>query len=290
MSVSVTRRVPNVSRVLQTDLLRRRVPRPPDYRAEAGALTAIVNGLAYAPDAILERLVAVALEFCTAHSAGLSVLRHEISGDSVFYWPAIAGRWAAYVGGTTPRHFSPCGIVLDRNAPQLVCHPERWYDYFRRADPPIVEGLLAPFHVDGIAVGTIWIVSHDTARQFDAEDTRRLQSLATCAAGAYQVATALDRVAAIAEASARVTDEVIRLNRLLQRPPPVTRRLPLSAREFEVVRLVAQGHTNQAIAHRLGVNVKTVETYRGRATDKLGLRSRADVVSYALAQGWLQST
>lgn len=59
----------------------------------------------------------------------------------------------------------------------------------------------------------------------------------------------------------------------------------LSAREREVLDLVAQGYTNQQIADRFGLSVKTVETYRARLVDKLGLRSRADLVRYALDSG-----
>ena len=61
----------------------------------------------------------------------------------------------------------------------------------------------------------------------------------------------------------------------------------LSQREREVLELVAQGYTNQQIADRLGLSVKTVETYRSRLVEKLGLRSRADLVRYALDSGLL---
>lgn len=64
---------------------------------------------------------------------------------------------------------------------------------------------------------------------------------------------------------------------------------PLSPREREVLDLVAQGYTNQQIAERLGLSVRTVETYRSRLVEKLGLRSRADLVRYALESGLLGS-
>jgi two-component system response regulator NreC len=59
----------------------------------------------------------------------------------------------------------------------------------------------------------------------------------------------------------------------------------LSQREREVLTLLAQGHTNQQVADRLFLSVKTIETYRSRINDKLGLRSRADLVRYALELG-----
>ena len=60
----------------------------------------------------------------------------------------------------------------------------------------------------------------------------------------------------------------------------------LSPREREVLDLVAQGYTNQQIADRLGLSVKTVETYRSRLVEKLGLRSRAELVRYAVDSGF----
>lgn len=61
----------------------------------------------------------------------------------------------------------------------------------------------------------------------------------------------------------------------------------LSDREREVVRFVAHGFSNKEIAAKLDVSVKTIETYRFRATEKLGLNSRAELVRYAIDQGWL---
>jgi DNA-binding NarL/FixJ family response regulator len=61
----------------------------------------------------------------------------------------------------------------------------------------------------------------------------------------------------------------------------------LSGRERQVLELLAQGHTNQEMAKKLFLSVKTVETYRARIADKLGLRTRAEVVRYALEVGLL---
>jgi DNA-binding NarL/FixJ family response regulator len=61
----------------------------------------------------------------------------------------------------------------------------------------------------------------------------------------------------------------------------------LTERETEVLKLVALGFTSKEISRRLDVGVKSVETYKARGTEKLGLKSRAEVVRYAAAQGWL---
>jgi two-component system response regulator NreC len=63
--------------------------------------------------------------------------------------------------------------------------------------------------------------------------------------------------------------------------------LSLTDREREVLTLVAQGYTNQEIAERLLVSVKTVETHRAHIMSKLGLQTRAELVRYALREGYL---
>jgi two-component system response regulator NreC len=64
----------------------------------------------------------------------------------------------------------------------------------------------------------------------------------------------------------------------------------LSERETEVVQRIAQGYSNKEIAAQLGLSVKTVETYRARAMEKLGFESRAALVRYALEHGWLHTS
>jgi DNA-binding NarL/FixJ family response regulator len=61
----------------------------------------------------------------------------------------------------------------------------------------------------------------------------------------------------------------------------------LSERELEVVRQVALGHSNKEIGGMLHLSVKTVETYKARAMEKLNLGSRAGLVRFALQQGLL---
>jgi DNA-binding NarL/FixJ family response regulator len=77
------------------------------------------------------------------------------------------------------------------------------------------------------------------------------------------------------------------VSKLGQRKTALAPSSALSEREREVVRYVAHGYSNKEIAGKLDVSVKTVETYRYRATEKLGLHSRADLVRYAIDQGWL---
>ncbi|HZQ26148.1 MAG TPA: response regulator transcription factor [Acidimicrobiales bacterium] len=67
-------------------------------------------------------------------------------------------------------------------------------------------------------------------------------------------------------------------------PSETSRGLPhtrLSAKEEEVLRLVALGHTNNEVADLLGLSLRTVETHRARILQKLGRRTRAELVRYA---------
>jgi DNA-binding NarL/FixJ family response regulator len=64
--------------------------------------------------------------------------------------------------------------------------------------------------------------------------------------------------------------------------------LGLTERESSVLKFSARGLTIKEIAGRLELSAKTVETYKARAIEKLGLKTRAEVVRFASAQGWLE--
>lgn len=76
------------------------------------------------------------------------------------------------------------------------------------------------------------------------------------------------------------------LARELARPDPY-RNAKLTNREHEVVRQIARGATYREIAEELGISEKTVATYRERASEKLGVKSRAELVRWALEHGLL---
>lgn len=61
----------------------------------------------------------------------------------------------------------------------------------------------------------------------------------------------------------------------------------LSDREKQVLKLVALGYTNKQISNKLFLSVKTVEAYRARMQEKLGIKGRAALVRYALSKGVL---
>ena len=182
--------------ILCTEELNRRPWRSPDYEKENRALAALVRALADSPDNILQTLAETILEVTQCDSAGLSLLTRDgktpDGSGPRFYWPAIAGMWNPHVGGGTPRNFGPCGDVLDQNRPLLFRHFERRYPYLLPVIPAAEECLLAPFEVQGKAVGTIWAIMHSDRRKFDSEDNRVMDSLGKFASSAYQALVSVD--------------------------------------------------------------------------------------------------
>src|ERR1700677_504035 len=73
--------------------------------------------------------------------------------------------------------------------------------------------------------------------------------------------------------------------RLRETPPPD----PLTTRELEVVKLIAEGHTSEEIACELVLSKKTVERHRANVLDKLGMRNRVDLTRYAIRRGLVEA-
>jgi DNA-binding CsgD family transcriptional regulator len=80
------------------------------------------------------------------------------------------------------------------------------------------------------------------------------------------------------------------LEDMLETPPAENQNAweMLSEREQEVLKMVALGHTSAEIADQLSLSAKTVETYRARGMEKLGLRTRAALVKFALKEGLIK--
>jgi two-component system, cell cycle sensor histidine kinase and response regulator CckA len=160
--------------------LSRRPSRAPDYQAEAQTLNVLAETLAHSPRNLLQRLFEIAQQLCRADSAGISLLE-EHDGQQVFRWEALAGILKSHVNGTMPRHASPCGTTIDRDATQLMYLPDSFPPAFK-VEPPVVEALLVPFHIEGQPIGTVWVVAHTDQRRFDKEDERIVKTFANFAA------------------------------------------------------------------------------------------------------------
>jgi hypothetical protein len=181
--------------VLTTSELDRRPRRAANFEMENRALGDLTKTLTAAPQTILQKVADAAMKLCNAHSAGVSMLEDD-AGKAVFRWRALAGKLAPHLGNTMPRAFSPCGTAVDRDAIQLMSRPVRHFPCIDALTPAIEEALLVPFHVNGVPLGTVWVVSHDDSLHFDGEDARLLTSLGSFAAAAFDVIASASRLEA----------------------------------------------------------------------------------------------
>lgn len=96
-------------------------------------------------------------------------------------------------------------------------------------------------------------------------------------------------IRAVASGGTYLDPEMARkvMDRVLQAPGTGAPEAELSNREMEVLRLIAQGYSNKEVAAQLNLSVKTVETYKTRGMEKVGLDSRVDLVRYARDRNWL---
>jgi RNA polymerase sigma factor (sigma-70 family) len=148
---------------------------------EMSGIRAVAGVLRRGSAAVLNELAELAIDLCDAGSGGVSVIEDD-GAEKVFRWRATAGKLKPYLGGSTPRNWSPCGECLNAGTPMLYSFPGRYFTYLQKLDVPVVEVLIIPMYAAGLAVGTIWIVSHDEQRGFNAEDVRVMTSMANFAA------------------------------------------------------------------------------------------------------------
>ena len=149
------------------------------------------------PQGLTRTLPDAAMRVCNAGTAGLSVLESQPDGKDIFRWDTVSGMLAQYVGGTTPRDWSPCGTTLDYKSAQLFLYPERYFTYFQQAKPAIVEGLVLPLFRDNRRpFGTLWIASHDPDRKFTISEVNVMASLCSFAMAAARILGVTARTAA----------------------------------------------------------------------------------------------
>lgn len=199
--------------------------------------------------------------------AGLRLLL-EAEPDMVVVGEAADGRQAV----TLARELQPDVLLLDLTMPRLGGLDA--LGELRRLAPGC-RVLVLTMHDDesylrrALAAGAAGYVLKQ------ADDRELLVALRAVARGEVYVPPAL---------APALLKDLIPQRQPVSAPP----RHSLSEREEEVIRLVAQGYTSQEVADQLGLAVTTVETYRARAMQKLGVRGRAQLVRYALEVGWLK--
>jgi two-component system response regulator NreC len=116
------------------------------------------------------------------------------------------------------------------------------------------------------------------------DDAAYLRSALAAGAAGYLVKKAADTELLSAIRAVHAGRTFVDLTQSTEQVPPPK---SLSRREREVLRLLAQGNSNQQIADTIRLSVKTVETYRTRLSEKLGLKGRAELYRFAEASGLL---
>jgi two-component sensor histidine kinase len=164
--------------VFNPDALSKRPAGTADLRRELRTMHLLAQEMVKSPAGVMDRFVELAIELCDAESGGISLLEARPDSPGIFRWYGLKGRFAAYEGGTTPREFSPCGIVLDSVKPVVMNYPERHYPYLGADGLTIPELLVVPLlNPNDEAVGTLWIV-HDEGGQFTKNEADTLERLA----------------------------------------------------------------------------------------------------------------
>lgn len=165
-----------------THELSSRSTRARDPGEEVHALQDLAWQMLERPDSFLPYLVEKALRISDAHSSGISLHEPDSKDGDVFRWHYLTGACAPFIGRTTPRHSSPCGLCLDEGGPVLIAFPEELCSHY--AVPGLVsyEALLVPIYLAGDRpLGALWVISHAEARRFDGVDARVLGELANFA-------------------------------------------------------------------------------------------------------------
>ena len=270
--------------LLITDELRHRIAHKANYQREKLAIQDLARQMAEQPDQVLPRLVQLAMEHCGGQSAGISLYEAQPPGPGIFRWHHLAGRYASFLGGTTPRDFSPSGVCLDLDHPILMARPERVYAFLSEAGVPNYEVLLVPLYAgQPDPLGTLWVISHDEAIHFDSGDARVTSELAAFAG----IALKMIRDASVLRASEE------RLNLALHHQEMLTREMShrvknLFAIAIGMVSISAKSAaTPQDMAKTLSGRLNAL----ARAHDLVwrGVRADGEIIREATLTGLLEA-
>jgi DNA-binding NarL/FixJ family response regulator len=153
---------------------------------------------------------------------------------------------------------------------------------------PGLTGLQAArqIHAHDAEIALLMLSMHEDERYFfDALDAGALGYVPKRAADSDLI----DAIRAVADGRTFLssTTQQALLRRWLEEDPE-SRREELTARELEVVKLIAEARTNRQIAEALKVSEKTVESHRGNVLAKLGMRDRVELARYAIRRGLVE--
>jgi PAS domain S-box-containing protein len=226
--------------VLITDELARRPARPPDHAAENRVLLELAAAMADSPN-ILDALVQAVAKLCDVRCAGIGLI--EGSGaDRLFRCHAVTGPFTPWLGKAAPYGESPSAFAVERNAPQLLEQPSRAYPHIAELGA-IEELLVVPLYRGRDAIGSLWIIAAPGERRFDAEDARRLNSVARFAAAAL----------ALQASSARATSAASELRDLQARLESTLAASAIATWDWDVPRRCV--HADRSLRYMFGFGI-----------------------------------
>ena len=272
----------SIADVTITPELWARPARPANLEAEAAAIRRLADTMATDPSKIFQLCVELAVELCRADTSGISLYERTDAGEDIFRWIAMAGQLEQHLHGTTPRHFSPCGMSVDSGMPLLMRRPELVYKYLD-VGPPFHDVLLIPLGEKGSRLeGTIWIVAHNPTRKFDGEDARVMQRIAIFTATALQMAQVVEQARAeAAEQRALFRELDHRVQNTLQMTSSLLR-FQLGSVADPAARSAIETASRRVLAvgqmHRIGAGAATgdlAEVIEGVCTDLFGTAATA---------------
>ena len=250
---------PASGEVFITDALASRPPKRADYRREKLALQELAIRMAADPADVLPHFVDLAMKMTGAVSAGLSLYDAQAAPE-IFRWRHLRGLLARFENETTPRDDSPCGVTLDQNAPLLVAHPERKYEWIADHGLELAEVLLVPLFIGGAEqLGTLWMVG-DAEGHFDSGDVRVASELAAFVGIALRMLQDRERLRSALDEQETVAKEMShRLKNLFAMTDGMIR---ASARSADTPDAMAQ-----ALSGRLHALARAHSLVRGKVSD-----------------------
>jgi signal transduction histidine kinase len=184
-----------------------------DIEVQMAGLQRLSRAFLESPDTVLQELVNVAVELCSADSAGISVEREDGSEREFYRWIATAGDYSGFLDAILPREPSACSVCLERGTAQRFTVSQRFFDILGVKAPLVTDGILLPWRTEDTR-GTIFVMAHGRSQAFDPSDVRLMTMLADFAAMGYRQQkqqkrlVAQERASASAEMAHRLAHEI----------------------------------------------------------------------------------
>ncbi len=168
--------------IVITRELQSRFARPANLLNESKAEKLIHDAAQQGPYATLRSLCKAGRLLTGAGTVGVSLAGPQHPA----IWQIVEGQLRRHEGLTLPAN-SLISYTLDRYTPQLMAHPERYFDYLAALNTPIAEALIIPLHRTPLLLcGVVWLFKHEAGTRFDLEDVRAMTHIAQLASTTLQ--------------------------------------------------------------------------------------------------------